>query len=251
MSDLAKLKEPFPVQDLEWRVQRDGIAGGGRPWVMVVAYITNRAIMDRLDDVVGIDNWKNLYKPGPSGGVVCGLSIRTKGNGWITKWDGADNTHIEEVKGGLSSAMKRAAVQWGIGRYLYKLPVTFAEVFDDDAGIFKHFIKDKQSNKKMRVSWTPPPLPEWAVPDGEPTSVVATMHDNPEDNSSAEAEEWLEKGLIDMEAAQTVEALFEAYKPAYLHLKNNSALRNQLVDAKDKRRAELEGGDTDGGTGNG
>ena len=37
------------------------------------------------------------------------------------KYDGAENTDIEPVKGGLSDSFKRAAVLWGIGRYLYDM----------------------------------------------------------------------------------------------------------------------------------
>jgi len=88
---------------------------------LVAPYVTNRAIMDRLDEVRGPENWRNEFRIGPGGGVLCGISIRL-GDEWITKWDGAENTDIEPVKGGLSSAMRRAAVQWGIGRYLYRLP---------------------------------------------------------------------------------------------------------------------------------
>ena len=43
------------------------------------------------------------------------------------KWDAAENTQVEAVKGGRSGAMKRAAVQWGIGRYLYNLEEGFAQ----------------------------------------------------------------------------------------------------------------------------
>lgn len=38
---------------------------------------------------------------------------------WIDKTDGAEDSDIEAVKGGLSDAFKRAAVKWNIGRYLY------------------------------------------------------------------------------------------------------------------------------------
>ena len=34
----------------------------------------------------------------------------------------AENTDVEAVKGGLSTSMRRAAVQWGVGRYLYRIP---------------------------------------------------------------------------------------------------------------------------------
>ena len=60
--------------------------------------------------------------------MICKLSIRfyfkteevSKWNvSWVTKTDGADDTTIEGAKGGISDALKRAAVQFGIGRYLY------------------------------------------------------------------------------------------------------------------------------------
>lgn len=47
---------------------------------------------------------------------------------WLEKTDGAENTDYEPVKGGLSDAMKRAASQWGIGRYLYKLGTPWVDV---------------------------------------------------------------------------------------------------------------------------
>ena len=122
---LKKLDAPFPEDQVEWRVQQSGDGANG-PWAMVLAYIEVRAIQDRLDEVVGKSNWRNEFKEGPSGGVVCGISIRCCRE-WVTKWDGAENTDVESVKGGLSGAMKRAAVQWGIGRYLYDLETEFAE----------------------------------------------------------------------------------------------------------------------------
>ena len=116
------LSKPFAPEDLEWRIQvtsKDKTSG------LAVPYVTNRAIQDWLDDVVGPENWHNEYKPwhgsGKHEGQICGISIYVEGRGFITKWDGAEDTDIEPVKGGLSDSMKRAAVQWGIGRVLYKL----------------------------------------------------------------------------------------------------------------------------------
>ena len=96
---------------------------------MLLAYVTNRAVMDRLDEVCGVGNWRNEFVQAPNGGVLCGISVKIDDE-WVTKWDGAENTNVEAVKGGLSGSMKRAAVQWGIGRYLYKLPATFAKFHD-------------------------------------------------------------------------------------------------------------------------
>lgn len=111
------LAAPFPYEDIEWRA---GATNKDKTKALALAYITSRAVMSRLDDVCGPENWKDMYSPGPDGGVMCLLSIRV-GDEWITKCDGAENSNIEAVKGGLSDAFKRAAVKWGIGRYLYGL----------------------------------------------------------------------------------------------------------------------------------
>jgi len=165
--DLAELKVPFAAEDIEWRVERAG-QSNGKVWALVLAYVTNRAIMDRLDEVCGPTNWRNEFSTAPDGGVLCGISIRCGDDGeWITKYDGAQNTQVEAVKGGLSGAMKRAGVQWGIGRYLYNLSDGFAEVCDD--GEFRGCVKAKQGSGKKDVyfKWNPPSLPEWALPGGD------------------------------------------------------------------------------------
>ena len=163
--DLCELKKPFPSKDIEWRVTRSGVKQNGEPWALVAAYVTNRAIMDRLDGVCGPGNWMNQFTGGPNGGQLCGISIRV-GDEWITKWDGADNTDIESVKGGLSNAMKRAAVQWGIGRYLYSVEEGYAQVFTDNSstkGVYRGDAKRKD-NTKVYFTWNPPKLPAWALP---------------------------------------------------------------------------------------
>lgn len=125
----AELARPFAPEDLEWRLQKTiesklrGIA---------VPYVTNRAIQARLDDVVGPDGWYNEYKPwhrsGQKEAQICGISIYFLEKGFITKWDGAEDSDIEPVKGGLSDSMKRAAVQWGIGRVLYGMDVVWVDI---------------------------------------------------------------------------------------------------------------------------
>jgi hypothetical protein len=146
----ARLAKPFPAADIEWRIGRKS---GDKTKAAVVPYVTNRAIQNRLDEVMGIDGWCNKYEMWRTRGVVCGISINLDGdnwdaNSWLTKWDGADETDIESTKGGLSDSMKRAAVQWGIGRYLYNLEEVWVPI--DQYGKF-----------------TPPKIPDWALPEEE------------------------------------------------------------------------------------
>jgi hypothetical protein len=84
----------------------------------------------------------------------------------VTKWDGAENSQIESVKGGLSDSFKRAAVKWSIGRYLYRLEEGWAEIADDnDRDAYRGEAKDK-SGQKVYFKWYPPRLPDWALPSG-------------------------------------------------------------------------------------
>ena len=93
----TRLAAPFNPSDLEWRA---GASNQDKTKALALAYITSRAVMDRLDEVIGLENWRDEYQPGPDGGLICGLSLRVNGE-WVTKWDGAENTAFEEVKGGL------------------------------------------------------------------------------------------------------------------------------------------------------
>ena len=177
---MQALQKPFAADEVEWRVQSSGKAGD-RIWASVLCYVTNRAIMARLDDVMGIDGWRNHYEPAPTGGggVICGLSLRINGE-WITKYDGAENTDIEAVKGGLSDAMKRAAVQWGIGRYLYKLDATYAVI--SDKGAHRAQLKDKTPFR-----WNAPALPAWALPQANETPPQEPKRDSDNDIKTAVA----------------------------------------------------------------
>ena len=176
--NLCDLKKPFPENDIEWRVQRGGETNG-KPWALVLAYITNRAIMERLDEVCGPENWKNDYKEAPSGGNLCGISIFISTHGeWVTKWDGADNTNIEATKGGLSDAMKRAGYQWGIGRYLYKLEGNFANI--SNAGKYNSKININGTDKWIK--WDAPSLPNWALPKG--TKPLKKSQDAPQSSKT-------------------------------------------------------------------
>lgn len=160
--DWKALAAPFPSNEIEWRVAQAGKGKKG-VWAKVLAYVTNRAIMQRLDDVVGPPSWANRFAEAPGGGILCGIEILVDG-AWVCKWDGAAQTEIEAVKGGLSGAMKRAAVQWGIGRYLYDLEEGWANVHDK--GMYYGRLPQKAGGDSFH--WDPPALPNWALPGGKP-----------------------------------------------------------------------------------
>lgn len=168
-SKLAQLYAPFDRENLEWRIDRVG-KKNGRVWAKVLAYVTNRAIMERLNDVFGPTGWKNEYRKEPPKGWLCGISVYREDIGeWVTKWDGAEETQFESFKGGLSSSMKRAAVQWGIGQYLYFIEEGFAQVDQSKSLATPNWAKAKVKQQgggeeTVQFHWGPPELPAWALP---------------------------------------------------------------------------------------
>lgn len=120
MSNIEKLSEPFPKDAVHWRVQGSPYERDGKYSAMALAYIDARDVMDRLDAAVGPSNWQAEYSETHSGRVLCRIGIRINDE-WVWKADGAGSTAVEGEKGGISDALKRAAVCWGIGRYLYRL----------------------------------------------------------------------------------------------------------------------------------
>jgi len=111
------LKAEFPREAVSWRAQsvtQDGTKA------LALAYIDARDVQNRLDEVVGPFNWKDRFEF-HGARTICYIAIRF-GDEWIEKGDGAGDSDVEAEKGAISDALKRAAVKWGIGRYLYDMP---------------------------------------------------------------------------------------------------------------------------------
>ncbi len=121
-----KLREPFDRNEVDFRVQGRANEQTGRG--QVVAYIDARVVQDRLDTVVGAGNWSFDWTPLV---IDNGEVIVTKGTLTIfgvPKSDAGSASNFEQSLGAVSHCFKRAAVHWGIGRYLYSLPATWVQV---------------------------------------------------------------------------------------------------------------------------
>lgn len=159
---MQALAAPFPPTAIHWRQQGKPSAKG---WVVIVPYLDARAVMSRLDAVVGPFGWRDSYRAAPEGGIQCRLELRDPDGEWVAKEDAADRTDIEGTKGGNSDAFKRAAVKWGIGRYLYQLDVIRLQAKDGYGPKGAIYIKGAD-RKPYHV--VPPQLPSWAMPAAAP-----------------------------------------------------------------------------------
>jgi len=137
-----ELRAPF--KNIKWRMG-NSFTTNNKYYGNVYAYIDVRDVEDRLDSVVGPNNWKNEFirwheveevnkyqkdSVNHYSSQLCGISIYDEDkHEWITKFDGAQNKDIEGIKSGLSDAMKRAAAQWGIGRDVYAMDQQIVEIY--------------------------------------------------------------------------------------------------------------------------
>lgn len=266
----AALAKPFAPEDLEWRLQNtieEKMRG------MAVPYVTNRAIQNRLDEVCGSENWYNEFKPWHSNGKkdaqLCGIAIYFEGKGFITKWDGAEDSDIEPIKGGLSDSMKRAAYQWGIGRVLYSLDTVWVDIERRGKSfVIKNSEREKLDNaylntlKKLGLEpakacgiqslLTPKTVPEqkntknktpMGAPGQEPRQTAAKplelpVQRPPVHNESKDPGEYGGKTVLFGNAAQTAPAI-ELYTVLSAKAQDGMSGSNTLVNLETPEKKQL------------
>jgi hypothetical protein len=119
------LAEPFDPRDVKLKPQ---MVQGTR--ALAVAYVDARAVQDRLDAVFGVDGWQTEFTALANGAVACRLSCRFPG-GWVAKGDVGGPSEQpdagDRMKAAFSDGLKRAAVHFGVARYLYRLPAQWLD----------------------------------------------------------------------------------------------------------------------------
>lgn len=198
--NLKDLKAPLRPSEIEWRVLQKNDCGYSEKtkkiWIRPIPYIDKTAVLNILDRVCGPENWKTetipiianpelsekaidkLVKAGldPTAvqsvvGFRCTLSIKI-GDQWVSKTDVGAATDYESLKGGASDALKRAAKQWGIGRYLDKImnmpginpfcTEVLTQRPSNMEGYCRAYIQDPRpgGSRKISMYYKPPILPD-------------------------------------------------------------------------------------------
>ena len=127
---LAALAAPTPKDEVKTRPGR-GASGD-------LSYIDARFVFDRFDSALGAALWQIeisfseiIHTPerkNRNGGIIelewdscyplARIGVLCE-SGWVWRQDIGVFSDIEGVKGSVSDSIKRAAVQWGVGRDLY------------------------------------------------------------------------------------------------------------------------------------
>lgn len=134
--NLKQLQDIIPVK---WRVQ--SVKSG---YSFCVAYVDARDVQNHLDNVCGIENWQSRHKE-EKGNLFCEIGINFGGQ-WIWKSDVGTESNIEKQKGEASDSFKRAAVMWGVGRFVYDYPVLRVKNCRADNG--KEYPCSNRANQK-------------------------------------------------------------------------------------------------------
>lgn len=120
---LDQLIKPIQPNEIEWRV----VAKSKDGKITVAPYIDSRCVMKRLDAEFGPMGWTTSVNISDNN-LTLTLSVKS-GDNTCYKEDGVriqsqgENDPIDPVKSAISDALKRAAVQLGLGRDLYEYPV--------------------------------------------------------------------------------------------------------------------------------
>tara|TARA_R110000796_G_scaffold139210_1_gene255305 strand:+ start:55 stop:537 length:483 start_codon:yes stop_codon:yes gene_type:complete len=125
--------------DFKWRVQSSTQYGAN-----CVAYIDSRQVQDLLDEVMGVGDWQCKFEEHKNN-MFCSIGINVNWGtnmegdakpNWVWKSDCGTESQVEKQKGEASDAFKRAAVMWGIGRFLYSKKIIKLPVKDNGKGKF-------------------------------------------------------------------------------------------------------------------
>lgn len=159
----AALARPFDVQEIKWKPQ---VIQGSR--ALVVAFIDARLVAERLDEVVTPAGWQDRYRCLRDGSVICRLKVLL-GGGWVIKEDvGSQSEQPDEGdkrKAAFSDALKRAAVKYGIGRYLYRLKPQWVDYDPQKRQIVgTPRLPGQPAQKPAQAQATPPKAAKKALP---------------------------------------------------------------------------------------
>jgi hypothetical protein len=113
---IKKLSQPMSANAIKWKIQTKPNQKGN---ALVVAYIDARDVAERLDEVFP-GAWSSSFRMSPTGdSLECTITINSESR--------SDAGFGDNDKERYSDALKRAAVQWGVGRFLYRFPTVYAK----------------------------------------------------------------------------------------------------------------------------
>jgi hypothetical protein len=159
--DLRILRAPFPKESLGIKVQS---LNKERTRAMLVLYLQHTDVQDRLDQVDPTWTLEALREERVGDRVYVYLKMTVKGIARENVGDGGD------PKAAYSDALKRCAMLFGVGRYLYGMNTVWAD-YNEQRDRFKNWtIEDYEQAARGRSQV---PLPSPVQPQAQEPPAVA------------------------------------------------------------------------------
>lgn len=249
--DLLKaLAAPFPAESVSWRV---GSVSKDKSKGQALAYVDARDVMRRLDSSCGTD-WQSEIVVQPNGLVTCRIGILVDGM-WRWRQDGtasgrdiqlaenaskgdiakAEQEHEMAQKGSVSDAFKRAAVLWGVGRYLYDMQTPWVainewrQIADSEWPKLKA-IAERAAGASATASAAPP-----TNSNGAAKSSYAARKDGADGEFNR-----IERGLRAVANMADLAAFWKDEQETILQMP--AGWRQKLTEEKDAAKQRLQGG---------
>lgn len=112
----AALAEPFPPEEVKQR-------WADKARTRKLSYVTARTVMNRFDRVLGPENWSDAYREWGQHALICSITVTLPDGRTVSKSDIGGRADMPDAdnddKSAGSDAFKRAAVKFGVARYLY------------------------------------------------------------------------------------------------------------------------------------
>lgn len=103
----------YPAHQWKVNTTNTGVA-------VCVPYLDARQVVNRLNEVFGVDGWSNLLLETNGLGMICEITANIEGKE-IRRSNIGTAGEYQREKSMVSDAIKRAATNFGIGAYLYDM----------------------------------------------------------------------------------------------------------------------------------
>lgn len=123
----ARLAEPFPAHLVSWRA---GATSRDKKRAQALPYAEPRAYEDRLNELAP-GNWECHFRPWGESRLICELTIHGVTRSSTGEFEERDKSAIAQGTAAEAQAFKRACSKFGLGRYLYDIPLVWVD-YDEE-----------------------------------------------------------------------------------------------------------------------
>lgn len=258
---IAALRKPFAAEGLRWKIQQNPYENSNKPneqvYALVVVYVDARSVSAHLDDVTGGD-WFTEYRQPPvtvgAPALECRLTVCGVTRSDVGAVVSSGSASSMDTKDLYSDALKRAAVQFGVGAFLYRFPTVKAAVSKSGKNWYltkaaKVELKDLASRvlegrpltqyQHIKVTgYDPDGVSQVTLEDDDEPVPVA--QESSAHNDYQKCQEDLMQDFADMQSAATHDDLKSIFRRAWNRAARHPELQKDAMAVKDKRKQQLD-----------